>query len=245
MSRNIVLLLAYDGTNYHGWQYQIGKRTIQGELQRAIAIVTGQRVSLIGAGRTDAGVHAKGQVANFLINSTIPIEAIKKALNSTLPKDIRVLEAREEKPEFNARYHAKAKVYEYRILNRSEGDVFLVNYAWHIPTPLDLELMGECLSHLVGRNDFSSFASSGGAAKTFVREMYEARLEKENDLIRLYFKANGFLRHMVRNIVGTLVQFCFKRKGPSQFQELLELKDRKRAGPKAPAQGLYLLEVIY
>lgn len=218
---------------------------MQGTLQGALKKILKEDVKLIGAGRTDAGVHAIRQVANFKAHSKIPLANLKRALNSVLPYDVRVLEVEEVPLDFHARYSAKAKVYEYRILQRPDPDVFLRRFVWHIPFELRPDLLSACLKLLVGEHDFSSFRSTGSSTKTSVRIMYEAELRSVDGLLTFCFKANGFLRHMVRNIVGTLVEMSLKNKTVEDFLSVFQKRDRTQAGPKAPPQGLYLVDVIY
>jgi len=243
--RNLKLTIAYEGTDFEGWQYQPQKRTVQGVIQAAIREITKQGHTIVGAGRTDAGVHAIGQVANFKTTFHIALENLKRALNSLLPKDVYVRDIVEVPLEFHARYSAKAKVYEYRILQRKEPDVFMRRYVWHVFHNLRPEFLRRCLECLVGEHDFSSFSASGSSVKTFVRKMYDASLAVNGDMFVLRFKANGFLRHMVRNIVGTLIQLDVKGKDVDELVKIMEKKDRKVAGITAPPQGLYLVEVIY
>jgi tRNA pseudouridine38-40 synthase len=243
--RNLKLTIAYEGTDFEGWQYQPQKRTVQGVIQAAIREITKQGHTIVGAGRTDAGVHAIGQVANFKTTFHIALENLKRALNSLLPKDVYVRDIVEVPLEFHARYSAKAKVYEYRILQRKEPDVFMRRYVWHVFHNLRPEFLRRCLECLIGEHDFSSFSASGSSVKTFVRKMYDASLAVNGDMFVLRFKANGFLRHMVRNIVGTLIQLDVKGKDVDELVKIMEKKDRKAAGITAPPQGLYLVEVIY
>lgn len=243
--RNIKLLLQYDGTDFSGWQYQPGRRTVQGTLEGALRKILKEDVKVIGAGRTDAGVHAMGQVANFKTHCQIPVPNLKRALNSVLPPDIRILEVEEVPTDFHARYSAKAKVYQYRILQRPDPDVFLRRYVWHVPFELRRDFLCASIELLRGEHDFSSFRSTGSSTKTSVRIVYEAEVRFKDGLYTFYFRANGFLRHMVRNIVGTLVEMSLKDKTVEDFHSILKQKDRTQAGPKAPPQGLFLVNVIY
>ncbi len=247
VKKNIRLILQYDGTNYHGWQRQRNGLSIQEVLEKALEKITGSNITLHGSGRTDAGVHAYSQVANFVTDSKIPPESMKMALNSLLPDDIKIIMAEYAAPEFHSRYSAKRKIYEYRILNTRDADVFLRRYTWHIKEELDLLEMKKCLSMLIGIHDFSSFRATGSANINPVREMFRAELlEKDQDgTIRLTFEASGFLRHMVRNLVGTIVDAGKGKITDAEFKEILEALDRKRAGARAPAQGLFLKMVEY
>ncbi|MFN3534115.1 MAG: tRNA pseudouridine(38-40) synthase TruA [Desulfatiglandales bacterium] len=243
--RNLKLVITYEGTDFSGWQYQKEGRTVQASIEEAVERITGERLRVIGAGRTDAGVHALRQVANFKTLSTIPTQNLKRALNSLLPQDLKILEIEEVPLEFHARHSAKAKVYEYRVLSSEAPDVLRRRFVWQIPYRLRDEFLRASLKYIVGEHDFSSFRSTGSGVKSPVRTMYEADLRVEGELYRFIFRANGFLRHMVRNIVGTLVQMSLKERTPEEFLYLLEKRDRTLAGPKAPPQGLYLVEVIY
>lgn len=244
--RNIKLTIEYDGTAYHGWQIQPGLRTIQGVMGEKIAQITQGEVSLIGAGRTDAGVHALGQVANFTTESTIDLSSLQRGLNSLLPPDIVVRSAEEAEEGFHARFSAKSKVYEYRILNRSHPSAIRRHFAWFIPHELDLISMRRCGKVLIGTHDFSSFRTSGDENRHSVREVLRLEIERrENDLIIVVLEANAFLREMVRSIVGTLVDVGRGKTSPAEFEEILRARDRRRAGMTAPAHGLFLIEVKY
>jgi len=244
--RNIKLLIEYDGTNYQGWQIQAKGVTIQGLIEEKLAILTGELVHLIGSGRTDAGVHALGQVAHFKTKSQMDVHTIQRALNSLLPSDIVIQRAEEVKEDFHARKQSKSKVYEYWILNREVRSPFQHGYAWHIPQKLDFRAMGRATQDLVGEHDFSSFRSVGSPTRTAVRKVIRAKWKKGRDgLIRFEIEANGFLKQMVRAIVGTLVEVGKGKIRSEEFQKILCAKDRKRAGPTAPARGLFLKEVKY
>ncbi|MCR4403436.1 MAG: tRNA pseudouridine(38-40) synthase TruA [Firmicutes bacterium] len=243
--RNVKLILEYDGTAYCGFQRQDGLRTIQAELERAAAVIIKAPVSVVGAGRTDAGVHARGQVVNFRTGARMPVERFVPALNSVLPADIRVLSAEEVPWEFHARYDARGKTYEYTLDTRAVPSVFLRNYAYHVPLDLDLEAMSEASRHIVGRHDFRSFAASGGGAKTFTREVRRCSLESEGGLVRLTVEADGFLYNMVRIIVGTLLLVGAGKLSPADVERIRDARDRRLAGPTAPAKGLCLVQVDY
>ena len=245
--RNIKLVLEYDGTQYHGWQRQKNALTIQAIVEEKIQVITREQVTVIASGRTDAGVHALHQVCHFLTHSDIDPESIRRGLNSLLPEDIFVRQAEQVPLDFHARYSVKSKTYEYRILNREQPDLFLRHYAWHVARNLDRAGMEACVSLLKGRHDFSSFKSSGSENLNPVREMMRSELHESPDqsLIRFLFEADGFLRHMVRNIVGTVVEVGSGRTTPDEFLKIFEARDRKRAGIKAPPQGLFLTMVRY
>ena len=245
-SKNIRLTVAYDGSRYHGWQRQKNAVTIQGVLEDGIRKMTGNPVSLIASGRTAAGVHAFHQVCHFITRSDIPPESFRRGLNSLMAPDIFIREATPVPLAFHARYDAKGKTYEYRILNRSEPDIFLRFYSWHIRTRLDLDQMRKCLSLLQGKRDFSSFRSTGSGNTNPIREITRAEIRMlEGDLLYFFFEADGFLRHMVRNLMGTLVEVGLGRIDVEGFDKILQSKDRKLAGIKAPAQGLFLKMVRY
>jgi tRNA pseudouridine38-40 synthase len=244
--RNIRLLLEYDGARYHGWQRQANAATIQQTLEEALERLTAEKIALIGSGRTDAGVHALGQVANFRLNSTIPIKAFHAGLNSMLPKDIAVLSATEAPPEFHARKSALSKTYEYRILNRGNRSPLHHHYAWWIAPPLDLSALAAAAAFLPGEHDFTAFRASGSDNKNPVREILVAAWRDEpGDWLSFTITATGFLRGMVRSLVGTMVEAGRGKAPAERLAELLGSGARHLAGPTAPPQGLYLLEVYY
>ncbi len=244
--KNIKLIIAYDGTTFFGWQRQKDKPTIQGTIEEKIATMVGEPVSLIGAGRTDAGVHALHQVANFRISSPLTPPIFFKALNSLLPPTIIIKEAGYVPIDFHARYDAKSKVYEYRILNEDLHSPFLRHYAWQISRSLDVSVMKECLQIIRGAHDFSSFCSPGDGKINPVRTVIQAELEIEkSDLLTFILEANGFLRYMVRNLIGTIVRVGLGRLSVDGFAEILESRDRRHPGAKAPPEGLYLKDVKY
>jgi tRNA pseudouridine38-40 synthase len=244
--RNIRLLLEYDGTAYHGWQRQKNALTIQEVLETALAKLTGEAVRVHGSGRTDAGVHARGQVANFNTSGHIPLKAFYAGLNSLLPRDLAVLEAAEAPLDFHARKSARAKIYEYRILNRRKPSPLNRRYAWVVREVLDVEAMAEAAAMLLGEHDFSAFRASGGAPGHAVRVVSAAALHQEEaGRLRFSITANGFLRGMVRSLVGTMVEIGLGKRPPGDLAGLLKSGDRAGAGATAPAQGLFLVEVIY
>jgi len=245
--RNIKMVLSYDGTQYHGWQWQKNALTIQAILEDKIQVLTREQVRVIASGRTDTGVHALHQVCHFFTHSDMDPESIRKGLNSLLPEDILVRHAEQAPLDFHARYSVKTKTYEYRILNREHPDLFLRHYAWHVNRKLDMTRMEAGVSLLRGRHDFSSFKSARSDNLNPVREMIRAELHETLDsgLILFTFEADGFLRHMVRNIVGTAVEVGSGRISPDEFLKILEARDRKKAGLKAPPQGLFLTMVRY
>lgn len=244
--RNIKLSVAYDGTNYCGFQYQNPPAiAVQNVLESTLEQIFGDSIEMAAAGRTDAGVHAYEQVVNFFTDGQIPLDRIPIAANALLPTDITVLKAEEADRDFSARHSAKRKTYVYKILNAPLPDPFLRNGAWHIRKQLDLLAMSECMEMIEGTHDFSSFKASGGADMNPVRTMYEASLVANGDIVELSFSANGFMYHMVRNIVGTLVNVGMGRTSVMDFASIMASLDRKKAGATAPARGLYLLKVEY
>ena len=250
--RNIKLLLAFDGTGYAGWQKQKSDETIQGVIEDRLQVMTGEYTCLHGAGRTDAGVHALGMAANFETGAEIPCMGFVKGLNSLLPAEIRVLHATEVDAGFHARRSAKAKTYWY---NFTYGPVQLPTqrlYCAHVSAELDFEAMQAGLQHLTGTHDFSSFEGSGSrdpelAGRGAVRTIMEAGLTTidAGNYKRFVITGDGFLRHMVRNIVGTMLEVGQGRMEPSEIASILAAKDRSSAGPTAPARGLFLKEVLY
>jgi tRNA pseudouridine38-40 synthase len=254
--RYIRLLIEYDGTNYHGWQSQKSGGTIQDVICSALFGITGEQVKLIGASRTDAGVHALGQVAIFGTVSQLTPEVMMRALNAKLPSDIRILDARETDRDFHPRYRAVSKSYFYIIAEDRHQSVFLHRYIWYVRKRFDTGSMIEAASFILGEHDFSSFRGTGCGARHPVRTVNSAdisRLEElsfmtasiKGDFIKIKIEANAFLRHMVRNIVGTLVEVGRGRISPSDFKKILEYCDRTLAGPTAPAQGLFLDKITY
>ena len=245
--RNIKLLLAYDGTNYHGFQKQNNTRlkTVQGTLEEALRVLTKEEVRVIGSGRTDAGVHAQGQVANFLSNTTIPQERFPLALNSLLPSDIVVWEAEDVPREFHARFDAVKKTYRYTIYNCRHLSPFWRHYAYHVPVPLDLEKMSAGARAFQGTHDFRGFCARDTAVKDFVRTIYACRVENEGPLVTITVTGDGFLYNMVRIMTGTLIEVGLGKRRPGEIPDLLETKERKLAGATAPPQGLCLWSVEY
>ncbi len=244
--RKIKLLIEYDGTQYHGWQVQPNALTIQEVVQDKIKIMTRHPVHLIASGRTDAGVHALGQVACFATSTRIPVEGFRDGLNSLLPPDITILSAEEAGPNFHPQFMAKRKTYLYRVLNCDPPSAVYRNFAWHIPFPLDLPTMQEAALALIGVHDFSSFQASDTDATNAVREVFrsEWRAEKGN-FLSFTIEGNGFLRYMVRNIVGTLLDVGKGRTSGEEFRRILAACDRRQAGQTAPPQGLFLVKVSY
>lgn len=242
---NIKLTVEYDGTNYHGWQIQPSGETIQSVLERAVSTFLGKPTRVIGSGRTDAGVHALGQVANFSCDKEYDAHRILRGLNALTPTDISIKDAEVVPDSFDARRDGRARVYEYRILNRSTPSPFHRNRAWHLHEPLELAAMRGAIGCLVGEHDFTSFRAAGCDAAHPVRKVYRVSLEQREELLVFTIEATAFLRHMVRNIVGTLVEVGRGLRRPESFAELLRARDRTKAGMTAPACGLFLVEVKY
>lgn len=246
LRRNIRLILEYDGTRYHGWQRQKNALSLQQVIEEALARITGESVRLIASGRTDAGVHARGQVANFVTESTAPRRAFVQGLNSLLPMDIAVLRAEEVPLDFHARYAALGKTYEYRILNRPVRSPLHQWHAWWLPEPLDLTVMEVAAQALPGEHDFAAFRTAGGRPGHAVRRVREAAWRQEpEDWLIFSITANGFLRGMVRSLVGTMVEIGKGKYLPEYLGEALKKGDRRLAGPTAPPQGLFLMGVEY
>ena len=244
--RNIRLLLEYDGAAYHGWQRQKNALTIQEVVETALAKLTGEPVKLLASGRTDAGVHARGQVANFHTSSQIPLKAFHAGLNSLLPRDIAVLNASEAPPDFHARKSARAKTYEYRILSCPEPSPLHRRYAWVLRGTLELEAMARAAAMLLGEHDFAAFRASGGSPGHAVRKVLDAAWHQgEEGRLSFIITANGFLRGMVRSLVGTMVEIGQGKRQPEEMAALLQSGDRHSVGATAPAQGLFLMEVLY
>ncbi len=243
--RNILLLIEYDGTELLGWQRQAEGRTVQGELERALREIAGEDVPVSGAGRTDAGVHAWGQVATFLTRSGVPPGAFAPALNSLLPPDVSVLESREVPREFHPRKDAEGKVYLYRVLNRPVRPAIERKRAWHVRAPLDVEKMRLGAKHLVGFYDFSSFAAQRRGKNNY-RELWRLDVSgRARDEIEFVLEGSGFIYQMVRIIVGSLVEVGRGKEDPSWMKEALDARKRKAAGPTAPPWGLYMVRVNY
>lgn len=242
---NIKITVEYDGTNYCGWQIQRNGESIQAVLERAISTFLGTSTRIIGSGRTDAGVHAVGQVANFHSDKDHDPHRIRRALNALTPDDITVKKVEIVGDSFDARRDGRSRVYEYHILNRPTASPFHLNRAWHLHEPLNAADMAAATVCLIGKHDFSSFRAAGCEAAHPVREVYDTKLEQHGELLVYTIEATAFLRHMVRNIVGTLAEVGRGLRTPRSFVELLEVRDRIKAGPTAPPHGLFLVEVKY
>jgi len=239
-------LLEYEGTRYSGWQFQTNQVSIQGVLESKLHKITKKKTRVIGSGRTDAGVHAEGQVAHFQTSSTMTTQEFQKALNSLLPHDIVVKKVEEAKPDFHAQISATRKTYRYTILNRDYPSALEYRRAHYIAIPiLNVTAMRKATRCLVGRKDFKSFQASGCTAKTTIREIYRLSITKKGDFITITVDGSGFLKYMVRNIVGTLIEIGWGNHPPERMQEVLKSKNRLLAGPTAPSRGLCLVKVVY
>ncbi|HEX8090188.1 MAG TPA: tRNA pseudouridine(38-40) synthase TruA [Blastocatellia bacterium] len=239
------MTIQYDGTNYHGWQIQPDGRTIQGELTRVLSMLDHRRVTVHGAGRTDAGVHAEGQVANFFLQREFEPRALQDAINGNLDWDIRVLEVEQVADSFNARLSARLKIYRYQIWTASVVSPFLHRYVYHYRGRLDVDEMRRAATALVGSHDFSAFTVTHTEIEDRVRTLTRLDVGQREDRLTLEAEANGFLRYMVRTIAGTLIEVGRGRREASSIPEILRSRDRANAGPTAPAAGLTLVRVGY
>lgn len=244
--RNIRLLLQYEGSRYQGWQRQQSTdNTIQGKLEVLLSRMCGETITLSGSGRTDAGVHALGQVANFHTECQMPVEEMLAYINRYLPEDIAVVEIAEAPLRFHSRLNAKGKHYEYRVINSAIPDVFRRRYALEMPESLDVEAMRRAAGFLLGEHDFKSFTSAKKGKKSTVRRIDEIAIVKEGNVITFSFQGNGFLHHMIRILVGTLLEVGMGKRTPESMEEILAARDREQAGPLVPAKGLVLVEVYF
>lgn len=244
--RNIKLVIEYDGKEFNGWQKQPNKLNIQGEIEQAIERITGEKVDLMASGRTDAGVHAIGQVANFKTNSNMPIEKFPIALNANLKKSILIKSAEEVEERFHSRLNCKRKTYRYVINNSKYGTAIYRNLETHIPIKLDIQKMQQAIKYFEGEHDFKAFKASGTSSKSSVRTIYKAEvLDAGNERIYIELTGNGFLYNMVRIISGTLVDVGLGKIEPEEIENIILSKDRQYAGKTLPPQGLYLLTVEY
>ena len=247
MIDNYKITLEYDGSNYSGWQIQENtSETIQQKVEEALTKINQKEVSIIGAGRTDAGVHAAGQTANFFLDVDIPLHKIPIALNTELPADIICKKAEKVKQDFHARYDARGKKYRYRILNSNFNSVFVRNFVYNVYKKLDLEIMQKAARHFEGCHDFASFCAAGSSVDSTVREIYSLDLyTAENDEIWIDVIGNGFLYNMIRILAGTLIETGLGKRTLAEMEYILQSCDRNNAGFTAPAQGLTLIKVFY
>lgn len=243
--KRIRLLISYDGTNYCGWQVQINGITVEEIINKALTELLGEPIEVIGASRTDSGVHAVGNVAVFDSETRIPAEKISFALNQRLPNDIRIQKSDEVPLDWHPRFQNSVKTYEYQILNRRFPDPLKRLYTHFVYMPLDVEKMKQAAAYLVGEHDFASFCSAGSQVQSTVRTIYTLDVKRFGDVISIRISGNGFLYNMVRIIVGTLLKVGLGVYPPEHMKEILEAKDRYAAGPKAPACGLTLMNIEY
>ena len=241
----IKLTLEYEGTAYSGWQQQPHHPTVQAQVEQALRQITQQDISVVGAGRTDAGVHALGQIASFHTDKILPPAKWASALNRYLPKDIAVLQSEQVADSFHARFSAKGKIYEYRIRLHPYRSALLRHRVWHITTNLDLSRMQQGIPWFIGEHDFSSFEGPRSGAKDQMCRVVDMAIHQQETLLTIRLEANRFLKQMVRAIVGTLVEIGRKRRSPEDIQAIIQARDRRAAGETAPPQGLYLVKVLY
>ena len=244
--RNIKIIIEYEGTNYVGWQKQPVGPTIQEEIENALLNITGENIALFGSGRTDSGVHAMAQVANFKTDSNIKAKEFQMGLNSILPEDITIREAKEVDEDFHAQLSAKSKIYKYSIYNHPYPSALLRKRSWFVPIALDLAQMKESTKYLVGEHDFKAFSQSGIEVKTTIRTVLNVGIDRgDNNMLEFNIEATGFLKRMVRLIIGTIVQVGKGRITPLDFAEILDSGEKTKFVYAAPPQGLYLKEVRY
>ena len=243
--RYVTLVIQYDGTDFAGFQIQPDVPTVQAELQLALSRVLQHPTHVVSASRTDAGVHAMGQVALFETENPIPVERLPNALNAILPRAVSVVSATEVAESFHPRYGAIAKLYSYRLLNRWLPSPFIERYAWRVERPLVLADMSEAAQALIGKHDFAAFCAAGSSVTDTVRQIHRLDVQRDGDLIEIFVGGNGFLYKMVRIIVGTLVEVGLGRREPGDVERILLGRDRNQAGRTAPAQGLSLVKVAY
>ena len=243
--RNIKLIIEYDGKSFNGWQKQPNKLNIQGEIERAIGEITGEEIDLIASGRTDAGVHSLGQTANFKTNSNLPIEKFAIAINSKLKKSIVIKSAEEVDERFHSRYSVKSKTYRYTINNSQMGTALYREMEYHVPMKLNIDKMKQAAKHFEGEHDFKGFKASGTSSKSSVRTIYKADVREDGERIYIELTGSGFLYNMVRIISGTLVDVGLGKINPEEILNIIDAKDRSKAGKTLPAHGLCLIKVEY
>jgi tRNA pseudouridine38-40 synthase len=237
--------IEYDGTDFAGFQYQVGQRSVQGEIERAVEKLTGQAIRVNGAGRTDTGVHALGQVISFAADTRIPTDKLSIALNSVFPRDVAAVGAEEVDERFHARFSAKSRAYVYVILNREHPSAVFGRYTYHYPYELDIAAMRDGAAQLLGEHDFSAWANSTTETTSTVRNIFRCNVRPTRRFLLVQIEANAFLRGMVRNIVGTLVEVGSGKRRPEEITKITESRERANAGPSAPARGLCLVRVRY
>lgn len=246
MNKNFKIIVEYDGTHFFGWQRQKDKKTIQGEIEKVLSRILNQNIRIMGSGRTDSGVHAFGQVANFHAKTDMDPYLLKKAVNSMIKDPIVIRECRVVDDAFHAQYDAISKEYQYFILNREDPSAIGASFQWHIRQSLDIGLMKQCCQVIMGVYDFRSFENTGSPRTTTIREVIFSEINPLDES-RLVFiiRANGFLKYMVRNLIGTIVLAGQKKISVQEFKDILEARDRTKAGPTAPPHGLFLKQVNY
>lgn len=243
---NVKAIVEYDGTGFCGFQRQPTRPTIQGDLEKALGRLLGEwRVPIVGAGRTDAGVHASGQTVNFTLPERFPLDRICEAMNGKLPVGIRLKSAEVASDDFHARYSAVSRTYIYAVLNRDLGSVFLKRYTWHVRKPLDLDAMICAADKFIGTQDFASFGMPDKPGRSTVRQVMEFRMRRRKHIVFVKIRANAFLRGMARAMVGTLVDIGQGKRSPQDLDAILAARDRQAAGTTAPPQGLFLTKVEY
>ena len=243
--RNIKLTIEYDGTNYCGWQIQKNARSVQAVITETLTKITGHKITLYGASRTDSGVHARGQVANFRTQSRMTHYQFIKALNSNLPGDIVIRAVKDVSKSFNSMYDAKSKDYRYTILNSPIPSALDRSFYYFAPYPISIAPMKKAARYLVGRHDFRAFATKSSAKENCIRKIYSIKITSKGDYIYIDIKGNGFLYNMVRTIVGTLLLVAQGKMESVNIKQIIKSRERKKAGPTAPAKGLCLLRVSY
>ncbi len=246
MNKNFKIVVEYDGTLFFGWQRQKDKKTIQGEIEKILSRILNQEIRITGSGRTDSGVHAFGQVANFHAETDLDPYQLKKAVNSIIKDPIVIRECHIAENDFHAQYDAISKEYQYFILNREDPSAIGASFQWHIRQPLDIELMRQCCRVITGVYDFKSFENAGSPRTTTIREVLFSEISQlEEDRFFFIIRANGFLKNMVRNLIGTIVLAGQKKISVKEFKDILKAKDRAKASPTAPPHGLFLKQVNY
>lgn len=241
----IRITLEYDGSNYSGWQLQAGQDSIQAQLEAVLEKIFQQKIRVHGSGRTDAGVHALGQVAAFDLPRDFAPNDLKRAMNSLLPRDIAIVDASATTSDFDPRRDARMRVYEYRVINRERRSAFDFRYAWLVPAPLDLAAMNMAAGRFIGEHDFASFRSLGSEEKTTLRCVYLSEWSRNGDRFAYRVEASGFMRHMVRTMVATMIEVGRGKLVPAQVTDLIEARDRSLVPASAPPGGLFLVEVRY
>lgn len=243
--KNVMLIVEYQGTNFSGWQRQIGERTVEEEIEKALKKITKENIKLIGSGRTDAKVHAFGQVANFNTTSTIPASRFKYILNTRLPEDITIRESKEVDMDFHSRFSAKAKKYKYIIYNNKMPSALYRNYAYHIPRDIDIDKMKDASKEFIGTHDFTSFKGRRSVVKDAIRTIYKIDMVQNKDFVEITIIGKSFLRYMVRIIVGTLLEVGYGNLNRADIREIITSKNRSKAKKTAEPQGLFLMKVYY